>query len=102
MKAKIFYKLLRCRFVFIFLYIQYIPIQYIPIYVYNIYNIYVYIYLCVCVCVCVCVFVCVCVCVDTNDFINNSNNFAVPPNSPLAKMDVKSLYTSILNNEGIV
>ena len=53
---------------------------------------YIYIYMCVCVCVCV----------DTNDFINNFNNFAVPPNSPLVTMDFKSLYTSILNNEGIV
>ena len=39
---------------------------------------------------------------DTNDFINKSNNFPVPPNSLLVPMDVKSLYTSIPNNEGIV
>ena len=40
---------------------------------------------------------------DTNDFINKINNFAVPPNSLLVTMDmdIKSLYTSIPNNEGI-
>ena len=38
---------------------------------------------------------------DTNDFINKIDNFAVPPNSFLVTMDVKSLYTSIPNNEGI-
>ena len=36
-----------------------------------------------------------------NDFINKINNFPVPPNSLLVTMDVKSLYTSIPNNEGI-
>ena len=38
---------------------------------------------------------------DTNDFINKIDNFAVPPDSFLATMDVKSLYTSTPNNEGI-
>ena len=38
---------------------------------------------------------------DTNNFINKINNFPVPPNSLLVTMDVKSLYTSIPNNEGI-
>ena len=38
---------------------------------------------------------------DTNDFINKIDNFAVPPDSYLARMDVKSLYTSTPNNEGI-
>ena len=38
---------------------------------------------------------------DTTDFINKTDNFAVPPNSFLGTMDVKSLYTSIPNNEGI-
>ena len=38
---------------------------------------------------------------DTNDFINKINNFPVPPNSLLITMDVKSLYTSIPNNEEI-
>ena len=38
---------------------------------------------------------------DTNDFINKIDNFTVPPNSFLVTMDVKSLYTSIPNNEGI-
>ena len=38
---------------------------------------------------------------DTNDFINKIDNFAVPPNSFLVTMDVKSLYTSIPNNKGI-
>ena len=39
---------------------------------------------------------------DTNDFINKIDNFAVPPNSFLVTMDVKSLYTSIPNNEEII
>ena len=38
---------------------------------------------------------------DKNDFINKINNFPVPPNSLLVTMDVKQLYTSIPNNEGI-
>ena len=38
---------------------------------------------------------------DTNDFINKIDNFAVPPDSFLVTMDVKSLYTSMPNNEGI-
>ena len=38
---------------------------------------------------------------DTNDFINKIDNLAVPLNSFLVKMEVKSLYTSIPNNEGI-
>ena len=38
---------------------------------------------------------------DKNDFINKINNFPVPPNSLLVTMDVKWLYTSIPNNEGI-
>ena len=38
---------------------------------------------------------------DINDFINKIDNFTVPPNSFLVTMDVKSLYTSIPNNEGI-
>ena len=38
---------------------------------------------------------------DTNDFINKINNFTIPPNSLLVTMDVKSLYTSICNNEKI-
>ena len=38
---------------------------------------------------------------ETNDFINKIDNFAVPPNSFLVTMDVKSLYTSIPNNKGI-
>ena len=38
---------------------------------------------------------------DTNDFINKIDNFAVPLNSFLVTMDVKSLYASIPNNEGI-
>ena len=37
---------------------------------------------------------------DTNDFINKIDNFTVPPNSFLATIDVKPLYTSIPNNEG--
>ena len=37
---------------------------------------------------------------DTNDFIDKIDNFTVPPNSFLVTMDVKSLYTSIPNNEG--
>ena len=38
---------------------------------------------------------------DKNDFIIKINNFPAPPNSLLDTMDVKSLYTSIPNNEGI-
>ena len=38
---------------------------------------------------------------DTNDLINKIDNFAVPPNSFIVTMDVKSLYTSIPKNEGI-
>ena len=38
---------------------------------------------------------------DRNDFINKINNFPVPTNSLLVAMDVKSLYTSIPNNEEI-
>ena len=38
---------------------------------------------------------------DTNDFITKIDNFAVPPNSSLVTIDVKSLYTSNPNNEGI-
>ena len=38
---------------------------------------------------------------DTNDFINKINIFAVPPNSFLLTMNVKSLYASIPNNKGI-
>ena len=38
---------------------------------------------------------------DTNVFISKINKFPVPPNSLLVTMDVKSLYTSIPNNEGI-
>ena len=38
---------------------------------------------------------------DTNDFINKINNFSVLPYSLFVTMDVKSLYTSISNNEGI-
>ena len=38
---------------------------------------------------------------DINDFINKIDNFAVPPDSFLVTMDVKSLYTSTPNNEGI-
>ena len=37
---------------------------------------------------------------DTNDFIKKVNNFSVPVNSVLVTMDVRSLYTSISNNEG--
>ena len=37
---------------------------------------------------------------DTNQFINKVNNFSVPVNSVLVTMDVRSLYTSIPNNEG--
>ena len=39
---------------------------------------------------------------DTNNFINRVNNFSVPVNSILVSMDVRSLYTRIQNNEGIV
>ena len=38
---------------------------------------------------------------DTNHFINKVNNFSVPVNSILVTMDVRSLNTSIPNNEGI-
>ena len=38
---------------------------------------------------------------DTNNFVNKINNFPVPPNLLLVTMDVKSLYTSIPNKEGI-
>ena len=38
---------------------------------------------------------------DANDFINKVNNFPVPPNSLLVTMDIKSLYTTIPNNDGI-
>ena len=38
---------------------------------------------------------------DTNDFTNKINNFPVPPNSLLVTMNVKSLYTSAPNDEGI-
>ena len=38
---------------------------------------------------------------DKNDFINKIDNFDVPPNTYPVTMDVKSLYTSIPNNEGI-
>ena len=38
---------------------------------------------------------------DTNHFINKVNNFSVPVNSVLVNMDIRSLYTSMLHNEGI-
>ena len=38
---------------------------------------------------------------DTNDFMTKIDNFTVPLNSFLVTMNVKSLYTSIPNNEGI-
>ena len=38
---------------------------------------------------------------DINHFINKVNNFSVPVNSILVTMDVRALYTSIPNNEGI-
>ena len=38
---------------------------------------------------------------DTNDLINKINNFPVQPNSLLVTIDVKLLYTSVPNNEGI-
>ena len=38
---------------------------------------------------------------DTNRFINKVNNFSVPVNSILFTMNVRSLYTSTPNNEGI-
>ena len=38
---------------------------------------------------------------DTNHFISKVNNISVPVNSVLVTMDVRSLYTSISNNEGI-
>ena len=38
---------------------------------------------------------------DTNDFIKKIYNFTFLPNSFLVTMDLKSLHTSIPNNEGI-
>ena len=38
---------------------------------------------------------------DTNHFISKVNNFSVPVNSILLTMDVRPLYTSIPNNNGI-
>ena len=38
---------------------------------------------------------------DTNHFINKVNNFCAPVKSILVIMDVRSLYTSIPNNEDI-
>ena len=38
---------------------------------------------------------------DTNHSINKVNNFYVPVNSILVTIDVRSLYRSIPNNEGI-
>ena len=38
---------------------------------------------------------------NTNHFINKVNNFSVPVSSILVTMDVRSLYMSIPNNEGI-
>ena len=38
---------------------------------------------------------------DTNDFVNKIDNFKVPENSSLVKMNVKTLYTNIPNNEGV-
>ena len=38
---------------------------------------------------------------DTNHFIIKVRNFSVPVNSILVTMNVRSLYTSIPNNEGI-
>ena len=38
---------------------------------------------------------------DTNPFINKVNNFSVPVNSILVTMDMRSLYASIPNIEGI-
>ena len=38
---------------------------------------------------------------DTNHFINKVNNFSILVNSILVTGDVRSLYTSIPNNEGI-
>ena len=38
---------------------------------------------------------------DTTDFLNNTKEFNVPPNSLLVTMDVKSLYTNIPNSEGL-
>ena len=39
---------------------------------------------------------------DKNHFIDKVNKFFVPFNSILVAMDVRSLYTSIPDNEGIV
>ena len=38
---------------------------------------------------------------DKNPFINKVNNFSVPVNSILVTIDIRSLYTSIPNNEDI-
>ena len=38
---------------------------------------------------------------DKNHFINKVKNFSVPVKSILVKMDIRSLYTSNSNNEGI-
>ena len=38
---------------------------------------------------------------DTNHFVSKVNNFSLPINLILVTMDVRSLYTSIPNNEGI-
>ena len=35
---------------------------------------------------------------DTNNFIDRVNTFSIPVNSILVTMEVRSLYTSILNN----
>ena len=38
---------------------------------------------------------------DTKDFINKINNHNIPEGSIFVRLDVKSLYTSIPNPEGI-
>ena len=38
---------------------------------------------------------------DTNHFTNKVNNFSLPVNSILVTMNVRSLYTSLPNNQGI-
>ena len=38
---------------------------------------------------------------DTNHFANKVNNFSVPVNLILITMNIRSLYMSITNNEGI-
>ena len=38
---------------------------------------------------------------DANDFVNKINNFKVLENSFLVTMDIKNVYTNILNNESI-